>query len=290
MKLVPLLFSILLPSLLVSGCYGREDTATQNVQQTLRRLTDAVEKNSFAFDGSTSLRGQNYYANGLVVFNGHVERDRDVYLRLITGERENGVMEEMDMFSSKDGMYMRFADEVEWKAINQPAALMNDEMNHWNPLAHFKRLNSLGKEIQLDRSKGSGRLHTIRVKLDSEKLKQEFLHNVKGRVNNDQFSSDHGNLSNLSAGIAGEDGVVTHLSELKDEMRKGLDELENSIEIEGEYVISYDREEGIPTNLVYRQEVRFSDGGVNQNETSELEMVLRDFGEDHSLTDRLGMD
>ncbi|WP_028987750.1 hypothetical protein [Thermicanus aegyptius] len=275
--------------IVLGGCAPRvqgENAGDAAVE--LDRLHRKVLENSFAFDGSASLRKEKFYADNIAMVTGLVQKNRDLYMNIATAPEANGAMEDYDLFTSGRNLYMRFADEVEWKPVANRTPFVDEEIDHWNPLAHFDRMKRLAHRIYYDR-KGPGDLSTLVVELDSRLLEQDFLDNVRNRLASKDQRGGTSRLERLSTGNAGDDGVARELQSLKEEASKGLQQIENTLNIDGKYILSYNNKTGLPTRLVYRQQINYTDQGEPNYETSELDMVLRDFGTDEEIPDRIGI-
>lgn len=275
--------------LLLAACTPRVEGGDRDEAAfMLDQLHQKVLQTSFAFDGSVSMRKEKSYGGQIAVVTGLVQKNRDLYMNISTSPEGNGAMEDYDLFTSGRDLYMRFADEVEWKPVASRTEFINEEIDHWNPLAHFDRMKRLANRIYFDR-KGPGDLSTLVVELDSRLLKQNFVENVKHRFAAKEKGDEEARLEQLSTGNAGDDGVLRELMDLRKEISQGLDDLERTLSIDGKYIISYNQKTGYPTRLVYLQQVNYTEGGEPNYENSQLEMVLRDFGTDEDIPDRIGL-
>lgn len=278
----------ILSFLLLSACTPRVQGDAEGASAALDHLHRRLLEESFAFDGSVSMRKEKSYGDHIAVVTGLVQKNRDLYMNVSTSPEGNGAMEDYDIFTSGRDLYMRFADEVEWQPVQHRSDFINEEIDHWNPLAHFERMRRLAQRIYFDR-KASGDLSTLVVELDARLLKQNFIENVKNRLAAKRNGDPGTKFERLSTGNAGDDGVVKELEALQKEIRQGVDDLERTLAIDGQYFLSYNNKTGLPTKLVYRQQINYTEGGEPNYENSKLELVLRDFGTNEDIPDRLGL-
>lgn len=251
--------------------------------QVLQQLSNTVEQQSFRFDGSSSLRGDHFNHENIINFSGVVGKDRNTYLRLLTGKEENGLMEDMDLYAKGDKLFMRFADQVDWEQVSERTPLVEMEMNHWNPIAHFKRMQTMSKHIE--NGGGKTNISTIRVVLDDNALKNEFLENIRARLVESDSTGRQGIFKSLSTGQAGEHGVLEEADGIYNSLKQDFDDLERTVRVKGEYTIHYDKNQNMPTQLTYIQTIDYTQNGRNETEISETDIKLTRYGDDRIPSD-----
>ncbi len=279
MRALILLFSAVIIMLPITACTNG-DEATQSstaLAQDLIQITNALQQQSFRFDGTSSLRGDNFNQENIVNFTGVVGHDRGMYLRLLTAQEENGLVEDMDLYAKGNQLYMRFADQVEWDTVGNSSSLFETEMNHWNPLAHLQRMQTMTSNIEHVSSKSN--FGTIRVFLNDEALQNEMINNIRERV--DAYDNkDRAELAkSLSTGVAGEQGIMEELEGLHNILKQDLNDLDRTTRISGHYTIQYDKKSMLPTKITYVQTIDYSHDGRNETEISETDITLTRFGE-----------
>jgi hypothetical protein len=276
--------------LIIGACSGRSNSLDRSAEgyHVLNQLHDTLSTQSFTFDGSTSLNGEDFNANNIATFTGHMAKNRDLYLNLTTAKEENGIMEDMDYFAKENKIYMRFADEVDWQPVLARSPLIEDEVNHWNPVAHFERMSNMAQSI---RHLGGGKkIESIRVVLQPDQLKNEFLQNIRDRLKNPDLNQNGVSFQSLSTGVAGEKGVIDELSAVQETIQKDFDEMADTLSMSGEYIINYDARYKFPTSLTYIQKAEYTEGGERQTETSKLRMTFRDFGKEVTVPGTSGLE
>lgn len=266
------------------ACTNNEITVQSSaaLSQELAQITSALQQQSFRFDGTSSLRGDNFNHPNIVNFTGVVGQDQDTYMRLLTAQEENGLMEDMDMYANGGQLYMRFADQVDWDTVDSNA-LLETEMNHWHPLAHLQRMQTMVKSIERVSIKGN--INTIRVFLNEQALHDELLSNVKERIRSFDNTARKDIIQSLSTGVAGEQGIMEELEGLHNTLKQDLDDIERNTNISGHYTIQYDKKTKLPTIITYVQTTSYSQDGRNETEISETDITLTRFGEDTIPTD-----
>lgn len=252
-------------------------------KETLQQLKQALSNESYRFDGSASLRGDNFNHENIMSFTGVVNKNKDTYLRLLTAKQENGAMEDMDLYARGDQLYTRFADEVDWQPVSERSPLVEMEINHWHPVAHVERMQHMSKHIESVKSRGN--IETIRVVLDNEALKNEFLDNIRARIVESDTAGRKELFRSLSTGQSGEHGILEEFEGLTNAMKQDFAELEQTLDIRGEYTIHYDKSSKRPTKIIYLQTTDFGKDGRTESEISETEITLTRYGEERVPTD-----
>lgn len=268
-----------------TACTSDDARMEQEAQtaQILPQMQRALEQESFRFDGSASLRGDNFNQQNIVTFTGYVDEGERTYLRLLTPQEEHGIMEDMDLYADGRDMYMRFADQVDWEQIGDTTPLLEAEMNHWNPLAHIARMQSIGKRIELVETKGN--ITTIRVVLDEEALKREFLDNIRERIDSFESVGRENMIQSLSTAQAGEQGILEELDGLHDALKLDASNLEQTTQISGLYTVHIDKQRKLPTQMTYLQTTDYSEDGRNVTERSQIDITVSRYGERTPPTD-----
>lgn len=275
MKPIIHIFLFLATVVLLSGC-NTKDTSLENSRQILSQLGDATIQKSYRFDGSSTLRGDNFIQQNIVNFTGMVGNDGQTYLRLLTAQEDSAIMEDMDLYVHQDQIYMRYADQVDWEPVQEQKELVESELSHLSPQAHFDRMLRLAKKVEHSGKKAN--ISMIRVILDEDQLKNEFLQNVRSRVHGDRSTKMQKITKMLSTGQAGEEGILEEIEGLYNTLQEEFAELEQNVRIRGEYTIHYDTNEKVPTKLVYIQTTDYTEDGRNESEISELEISFTQYG------------
>ncbi len=270
---------------ILGACNNGEGSksSSEDSRRVLEDMGNELQQQSFRFDGSSSLRGDNFSHENIVNFTGIVGKDRNTYLNLKTAQEENGVVEDMDLYAKGDQIYIRFADQVDWEPISEPSPLVEMEINHWNPIAHLQRMQTMSEHVEY--IGGKNNIESIRVVLDSEALKNDFLNNIRARMMEKDSPGKKDMLRSLSTGQAGEQGVLEEIEGLYDALKQDFAELERSIGIRGEYTIHYDKVRKLPTRITYTQTTDYSQDGRNETEISATDITLTRYGENRIPTD-----
>lgn len=280
---VRLIISILLMIVLGACNNGGYKSDKEVSSQVLQEISSTLERQSYRFDGSTSLRGDNFNHENIVNLTGYVDKNRNTYLNLKTPQEENGLVEDMDLYAKGDQVFRRYADQVDWEPVGDRTPLVEMEMNHWSPQAHFQRMQSMASRIEhLGRRSN---IETIRVILDRDALKNDFLSNIEARIFENSSLDKSDMFKSLSTGQAGEQGVMEEIEGLHNTLKQDFDELHRSIGISGEYIIHYDVSRKVPTQITYTQMTGYAQDGRNETEISKTDIKLTRFGEGQIPTD-----
>lgn len=271
-----IIFSLLIGSTILLVSCGTKESSLENSRQILSDLSNATIQKSYRFDGTSSLRGNNFNQQNIVNFTGVVGNGGQTYLRLLTAQEDSNIMEDMDLYVHHDQIYLRFADQVDWEPVQDQKELVESELSHWSPQAHFDRMLRLAKSVEYGGKKAN--ISVLRVVLDEERLKDEFLQDVRTRVQGDRSTRMQKITKALSTGQAGEEGLIKEIESLYQSLEEQLAEAEQTVKISGEYTIHYDTKEKVPTRLVYIQTTDYSEDGRNESETSELDITFTQYG------------
>lgn len=277
----------LMASIGLTACtMGTQQDNAAEIYQTTRE--NFLEQQSYYFDGSTEMRSDSMQVRNMVVFNGRVRNRQDVLMNLQLTFPEISKTDELMIASLDRKMYAKFPGEKAWQTVTQTDRMIRDEFNNWNPAFHFRQMDEMKQRIEPVDGSPQGDLAQIRVVLDPGKMKKWLAGEM--RKQSGQVNQLH--VKRIGQRLQLADGEVDRLRQdiktQSKETQRMIDGIINTLQVEGEYILSVDTTRYLPTKLELNLRSQYMMNGESVSETTRVHTYLRDYGRSVSLPADIG--
>ncbi|MBT9281977.1 MAG: hypothetical protein KM312_04880 [Hydrogenibacillus schlegelii] len=239
------------------------DRGPAEARVALETVAAKLAETAFQFDGEVHWQSNGGGSQPAALFRGSASPEA-FYVRLSVTPEDGGFADDMEFFARRDQVFLRFADEVDWHPAEADRAATLQELAHWDPRAHFRRMAHLAGKIEWGSPERftapvEGETAFLQVVLDPTAMRAELAEKASRRA--PETPDGDAAVERLSAGSRVDDRSV-----------------DGDEALSGTYLIAYDRATGLPKRVEYVERAVYTEDGQRNDDTTRVVFTFRRFG------------
>jgi len=279
-------FLLSLAIILLVGCNPQSDgQRIQSAQADFAKVRDQfLSQQGYSFHGRTKLLTGTTANGNLVNFAGRVN-GRDTLLDVELSMPEEKRAKTLSLLSRDQKLFAQMDGKGPWQPVGGDNHSLRQEFNNWDPRFSFQQMDEMAARIiPLNENTGNANISSLRVVLDSTKLKgwlAEQLRKQNGAVQVQSVA----HAARIPYAVTLSDGQMTQPRRgvTVQKADSNVKDVISGMDLEAQYTVYYDRTSMLPTRLLMNIRSDYTINNQRINEHSEVQTYLLNYGQKFNL-------